>query len=360
MTAARARCVIAWSLALAACRTAAAQNPSPVAVDTVVAVDHAADGDAADTTGVVVDAVASVGLGRGFEAFIRPIAQRLDRGTTAEWNRQIWIAALRYQRPGDVGLRIDAGLIPSPIGLGNLMLRPHLNPTIALPSALSAALPLAGAPRSTLLGFVYGYGASATASGTHWDARAAIIDVSPVRSRRVFAQPGQNPPRFATVVVGGGVTPVVGVRVGASVTSSGWQRAGESEGITANRELTVVTLESQVEFRHTRLQGEWVRDSFETATGRLAASGGWVQAQQTLAPRWFAAARVERIAAPQVSPLGATVNLRLTSIEETLGFRLTPELTFRLGHRARRTFSAPAYDNQLLMSVVWWRRWGGV
>lgn len=357
MTAAGACGALVVIMALAAAPSAAAQGPPVVAVDTVVAVDHTADADLPDTTGVLFDAVATVSLGRGFEAFLRPIAQRLDRGTTAEWNRQVWIAALRYQRPGDIGLRVDAGLIPSPVGLANLMLRPHLNPTIALPSALSAALPLAGAPRTTLLGFVYGYGASATVSGTHWDARAAVIDVSPVRSRRIFAQPGQNPPRFATVVVGGGVTPFVGVRVGASVTSSGWQRAGESPGMTADRDVTVVTLESQVEFRFTKLQGEWVRDSFETATARQTASGGWVQVQQTLTPRWFAAARLEQIAAPQVSPLGATVNLRLTSVEETVGFRLTPELTFRVGHRARRTFNAPAYDNQLLMSAVWWRRW---
>jgi hypothetical protein len=352
-----ARGVLVVLAALAVGGPAAAQGSLPVAVDTVVAIDHSADADVPDTTGVLFDAVASVGLGRGFEAFVRPIAQRLDRGTTAEWNRQIWIATLRYQRPGDVGLRVDAGLIPSPIGLANLMLRPHLNPTIALPSALSAALPLAGAPRTTLLGFIYGYGASATVSGSRWDARAAVIDASPVRPRRIFAEAGQNPPRFGTVVLGGGVTPFVGVRVGASVTSSGWQRAGESPGITADRDVTVVTLESQVEFRHTKLQGEWVRDSFETATGRQHASGGWVQAQQTLTPRWFAAARIEQIAAPQVSPLGATVNLRLTSVEGTVGFRLTPELTFRIGHRARRTFNAPTYDNQILMSAVWWKRW---
>jgi hypothetical protein len=352
-----ARGVLVVLAALAVGGPAAAQGSLPVAVDTVVAIDHSADAGVPDTTGVLFDAVASVGLGRGFEAFVRPIAQRLDRGTTAEWNRQIWIATLRYQRPGDVGLRVDAGLIPSPIGLANLMLRPHLNPTIALPSALSAALPLAGAPRTTLLGFIYGYGASATVSGSRWDARAAVIDASPVRPRRIFAEAGQNPPRFGTVVLGGGVTPFVGVRVGASVTSSGWQRAGESPGITADRDVTVVTLESQVEFRHTKLQGEWVRDSFETATGRQHASGGWVQAQQTLTPRWFAAARIEQIAAPQVSPLGATVNLRLTSVEGTVGFRLTPELTFRIGHRARRTFNAPTYDNQILMSAVWWKRW---
>ena len=35
----------------------------------------------------------------------------------------------------------------------------------------------------------------------------AIIDTSPLRARRIFAQ--SNPPRFANVVVGGGITPIV-------------------------------------------------------------------------------------------------------------------------------------------------------
>lgn len=348
---------LAALLVLTAATSAAAQGWGPVAVDTVVAIDHAAVPHAADTTGVVFDAVAAIALGRGFEAIVRPIAQRLDRGTTAEWNRQIWVATLRYQRPGDIGVRVDAGLVPSPIGLGNLMLRPHLNPTIALPSALSAALPLAGAPRTTLLGFVYGTGVSATVSGTRWDARAAVLDASPVRSRRTFARPGQNPPRFATVMAGGGLTPVTGVRVGASMTSSGWQRAGESPAVIADRGVTMVTVESQVEFGRTKLTAEWVRDSFETAEGHWVASGAWLQGQHTLTPRVFVAGRVERITAPQVSPSGGSLDLRLTSVEETIGLRVTPELTLRVGHRARRTFNAPAHDHQWLLSAVWWRRW---
>ena len=129
----------------------------------------------------------SVGFGAGFEGIVRPFAQRQASG---DWNKQIWVAAVRYQRPGPIGLRVDAGLIPSPVGLANLMLRPQLNPTVSLPASLFTALPPVepGAPRTTLLGAVYPYGASATVSGARWDARAAVIDTSPLRTRRVFAE----------------------------------------------------------------------------------------------------------------------------------------------------------------------------
>ena len=51
----------------------------------------------------------------------------------------------------------------------------------------------------------YPHGASATVSGARWDVRAAVIDTSLLRTRRVFAS--TNPPRFDNVIVGGGVTP---------------------------------------------------------------------------------------------------------------------------------------------------------
>lgn len=349
------RPIAALLVVLAAAPCAAQEGrASAISLDTIAAADMSVPEAGNTSGGALFDAVLSVGLGPHFEAIVRPIAQRLNNST--EWIKQIWIATLRYQRPGDIGLRVDAGLIPSPVGMGNLMLRPFLNPTIALPTAtMFAALPLAGAPRTTLLGAVYGLGASATASGTHWDARAAMIDTSPLRTRRIFAPPGANRPRFATVTVGGGVTPIIGVRVGASVTSTGWLKASEPAALNEDRAATVVTIESEVAFRHTRLLAEWIRDSLETPAGDVTATGWWAQGQQTLTPRWFAAARIERLDAPLV-PAG-TARQRLTNVEETIGFRLTPELTLRAGHSARRAFGRTVYDHQFLFSAVWWRRW---
>jgi hypothetical protein len=357
------RLVIASAIVLAAAPGQAQQErPSALALDTVAAVDEIVDSNGNSATGITLDAVASLGLGRHFEVIVRPFAQgsirRVNDLTTVEWNRQIWIATLRYQRPGPVGVRVDAGLIPSPVGLANLMLRPHLNPTLSLPSALFTSLPPLepGAPRLNLLGAVYGTGATVTVSGLHWDLRAAAIDTSPVRTRRVFARPGQNAPRFPTVVVGGGVTPLIGVRVGASVTRTGWQRARENLFAPVDRDVTMVAIESDVSFRYTRLAAEWVRNRFETVAGTRTALGWWVQGQQTLTPRLYAAGRVERIGAPLFTSPGS-IDLSLVSFEEVLGVRLTPELTLRVSHRARRGFGVPDYDNQVGVSMVWWRRW---
>ena len=350
------RAIAACCLVLLAAAPAAAQQalPSPFAVDTVAAVDQSVDQNGNSTTGVIVDGVASLELGGGFEAIVRPFAQRL--AATEEWNLQVWVATLRYERTGDIGVRIDGGLIPSPVGLANLMLRPHLNPTIAQPASLFAPLPLLEprGPRANLLGAVYAYGANATISGTHWDARVAAFDTSPLRPRRVFAE--INPPRFANVTVGGGVTPFVGVRVGGSWTRGQWQRAGESPAVTADRHATILTIESDVSFRYTRLLAEWVRDEMDTSAGMQTASGWFVQGQQTLAPRWFAAGRVERMSSPVQLPT-SVVRQYLTGVEETIGYRLTPELTIRGGHRARRGFGRSGFDNQVSVSVVWWKRW---
>src|SRR4029078_1476385 len=123
------------------------------------------------------------------------------------------------------GVRVEGGLITSPVGLSNLQLRPHLNPTAAPRSALVQGLPSPEplSPRLTLLGAVYPLGVSSTVSGTHWDARGAIIDTSPLRTRRTFGS--ADPPRLTNVVIGGGVTPIVGLRVGGSVTRGAWRRA---------------------------------------------------------------------------------------------------------------------------------------
>ncbi len=217
-----------------------------------------------------MDAVVTAGLGRGFEVVTWPIVQR--QGTSGEWTGDVWIATLRYERAGRVGVRVDGGLIASPVGLANLTVRrPHLNPTISSPSSLFTALPLLElrGPRTNLLGAIYPFGGQVTVSGTRWDARAALIDTSPLRRRDILSS--ENPPRFRNMVVGGGITPVVGLRFGASVTRGGWARAGESPAVTEDRDATIVTAETEFSFAFTKLGAEWVRDAIETSSGRHVA-----------------------------------------------------------------------------------------
>jgi hypothetical protein len=337
-------------LLVAAPAHAQLSRPSVFAIDTTAAVDEAVDESGNTTTGVILDSVVSAELGRGFQAVVRPFVQRLGSG---EWNRQVWVAEVRYERQGTVGVRVDAGLIPSPIGLANSTLRPHLNPLISQPPSLFTPLPttLPRGPRLNLLGAVYPFGGQITLSTLRWDVRAALIDTSPLRTRRIFAQ--ANPPRFAQTVVGVGITPVIGLRIGASAAHGGWQRAGESPLVTADRDATVVTVESEFSFRHTKLAAEWVRDSLESASGNIIASGWFVQGQQTVTPRWFLAGRVERMSAP--GPVAGRQHFAGT--EAVIGYRVTPDLTLRAGHRAREAFGRAGFDHQAAVSAVWWRRW---
>jgi len=122
------------------------------------------------------------------------------------------------------------------------------------------------------------------------------------------------------------------------------------------RDATVVTVESAFSFAYTQLSGEWVRDAMTTSTGTRVASGWFVQGRQTLAPRWFVAGRVERLASPLVLQTGAEQQ-RFIGAEEVLVYRLTPAFTLRVGHRARRGFGRPGFDHQGAASIVWWRRW---
>src|SRR5687768_12119780 len=94
---------------LAIVSPAAAQQAalSRIALDSVAAIDQGVDQNGNSSTGVTFDAVGSVDLGGGFEAIVRPFVARLS--ATGEWTRQIWVAAVRYERSGDVGVRVDAG-----------------------------------------------------------------------------------------------------------------------------------------------------------------------------------------------------------------------------------------------------------
>lgn len=351
---------VAAILTLAAPAAAQQAQPSVLSIDSAASVDVTADANGNQVTGVFLDTLVVGDFGKNIQAIVRPQIQRL--ANNGEWNRQIWVAEMRYERPGPVAFRIEGGYIPSPVGLANLTLRPHMNPTIAVPAELFTSIPSleVRGPRVNLMSGIYPLGAQATASATHWDARVALIDTSPLRLRRVFADPnpplfGGNPPRFMNVVVGGGITPFVGFRVGASLTHGGWLRAGESPTITTSRDANLYTIESELSFRHTSLASELVHDALDTSLGTRSTSGWYVQGAQALTPRWFVAGRVDRIQTTLPTIAGLEQNFNGT--EQTLGFRVTPEITLRVSHRMRQAFGRDAWDHFGAASIVWYRRW---
>ena len=120
---------------------AAAQQaqPSVLSIDSAADVDVTVDADGNQVTGVFLDSLVVADFGHNIQAMVRPQVQRL--AASGEWNRQIWVAELRYERTGPVALRIEGGYIPSPVGLANLTLRPQMNPTIAQPAELFTSIP---------------------------------------------------------------------------------------------------------------------------------------------------------------------------------------------------------------------------
>ncbi len=79
---------------------------------------------------------------------------------------------------------------------------------------------------------------------------------------------------------------------------------------------------------------------------------------QTLAPRWFVAARQEGTSAPPLVT-GAIAGPRLDfeTFEATAGFRATTEITLRSSYYMRQLYGAAAWDKQAAVSVVFARRW---
>jgi hypothetical protein len=184
-----------------------------------------------------------------------------------------------------------------------------------------------------LLGAFYPYGVSLTVSGSKWDARGAVIDTSPLRSRRIIGS--NTTPRFANVVVGGGVTPVIGLRIGGSVTRGGWKRPGELPITRETLDATLITVEAGLLLPLHEGDRRVDPRRADHDNRPVPTQPGWyIQGQQVLTPRFFLAARIERIGPPEADPLLAPVVDAFAGTEEVVGFRLTPDLTFRVGHRA--------------------------
>jgi len=354
-------------LALLAASPASAQSVSRFSLESVVGVDEFGGENVNNRPQIIVDIFAGVRVGANWQFFIRPWF-RLPRPTTptapaAPWDTQLYGAGVRYERPGKISTRVEAGYIVSPVGLGLFDVRPDVNPTIV--QHLSYLIPMppfdTSVPIERPLSSTYPLGGLVTLSTNHWDARAAVVNSSPTRPYAVGAvtRPRQTP----VFELGGGVTPIVGLRFGGSMAHGKYATRRELTRNPQNvdgREMTLVTGEGEWAFGYTKISGEVARVSFETIGPRAVAYEYFIQGMQTLTPRWFVAARNERSSAPPlINGLGIVVGnrARFSMVETTGGFRVNREITLRGSYYARKSYNARQWDNQVGGSVVWARRW---
>jgi hypothetical protein len=264
-----------------------------------------------------------------------------------------------YQSGTRIPIRVDAGIITSPLGLGTLELRADQSAPIKIPFYYYMPLPRFDRADNgvQLISGGYPLGAVVSTSGTRWDLRAGITDSTPARERNVFAS--DRPAAMRQFVVGGGITPVVGFRLGAGLARGAYRRSEASvpdpTAVDATG-VTVLNLEAEYSFAHTKLSGEWIRDRFESPLGASVARGYFVQAVQTFTPRLFGTVQLVGASAPAL--LGPQrVRKTMTSTEVTAGYRLHEQLTIRAGYYASRHYFAPERTHTAVASLVWAHRW---
>jgi hypothetical protein len=351
----RARTLVATAaLALVAPSCVAAQEVSRAATETVVSLQAQTGWN---HPAVMLDALTTVQIRPGLVALVRPWAWRRPDGTwTAAWYQM----QARYERrAGSAGIRIDGGVITSPIGLGTTLLRADVNPLLAPPFYYVAPLPRFDVRFDGLQMMSGGYplGVVAAASGSWWDVRAGGTDSTPARPQLEFE--AAREPAYAQFVAGGGITPVAGLRVGVGF-ARGRYRGGEPASTESGRargaRAKVFNVEGEYTIRYTRISGEWVRNVFDTTGVPASATASYLQVAQTLTPRWFAAARWTAAHAPVGVP-GVWQRRAQTVYEIAIGRRLSPDWTLRTGWSAQRAFTATTSGHQLAASLVWARRW---
>jgi hypothetical protein len=341
----------------------AAQGPEWFALDSVLSIDAFGGENVSNNPQIIIDVASGVRLGDRLQAYIRPWF-RLPRpntptGPVPPWSHELYQAGVRYERPGRLATRVDVGYNVSPIGLGVLDTRPSLNPVIAPHVSYLSPMPVFDptVPRVSAIAASYPLGGQVTVSTPFWDARGGLINSAPTR---IYAVGRSTSPKQTPVfVAGGGVTPVIGLRLGMSFAHGDYATAEEVTGpAPSSRSVSIVGGEGEYAFGYTKISGEFVQSRFERFSGTATAYEWFVQGTQTVSPRWFVAGRHEStLAPPLISGIVVGDGTRLAMVEATVGFRVTPDVTLRSSFYTRKAYTTSDWDQQAAVSAVWARKW---
>lgn len=360
---------------LASAADSRAQDPTGrVAVEAVVSAS-ASTADNGDPF-LMFDQISTVDVGRGWDVVVRPWARRMPGG---DWAAEMYQLQVRYTSSTRIPVRLDAGIISSPIGLSTLEMKPDINPTIGAPFYYFVPVPAfdGNFDGVTLISGGYPLGAILSASGSHWDVRGGVTDATPTRARSVFSS--SKGPGATQFVVGGGLTPLAGLRFGAAAAKGRYRIDAMSQttitipdgsagseyatnGVVArgtplpDASVSVYNVEGEYAVGYTRVTGELVVDRFDTMISPAVARGFNLLAVRTLSPRWFVAGRTVRGSTPVLISTNRGRHVA-TSAEATLGYRLTPAITFRAAYQGSTSFYRPTWQHALAFSTVWSQRW---
>lgn len=360
--------------------------------------------DSLPSTGLVIDSFIAAQWGDRTQIIARPVSRgRVDGG----WSHDLYQARIRYQPPTRLPLRIEAGYALPILGLGAQRSRPLERDTGSFHPQYLTPLPSfeTGLPAVYSVTPSYPLTAIASLGASHWDLRLGAADGSPARRRGVIGH--NDAPRAPQLVVGGGVTPMTGLRIGMTIVRGDYVRATEGfhptagsrlpsgsspdadgaapyagatfsatadhprigtaspphepETFSANgrdRRATISGVELEYEFGHTSVMAEWVRDVFETTTGRAIASSGFVRVTHALSPRWRIAGRYDLATPPDQSRLLSPGLNSLRLVEGLVAYRATRDIVVRGFFQAGRSFRGQDWAREagvaLALSHQWW------
>jgi hypothetical protein len=322
-----------------------------IAFDTVAGTQDFFREDSDWQTVYIVDAFTGIALDRRWQISFRPVVKRIRGG----WTAQVDQLSVRREIQRGANWRFEAGKFSSPIGLGMTELRPNLNAGVLWwhrPYYMPLPSLGPGLPRVSLVSAVYPLGGTASLSSERWDARAAIADRAPVEFWDGWAGAHRGP----NAVIGGGISPRQGTRVG---VATAWGHYAAPTDTRGAERYVMANVEGELAFGYARISGEWTRDRFHTAWGNRVASGWTLQAQHTITARLFLHSRASVIRSPEAVTTAPDQFIwrQHRVVESTAGYRLTPDVTLRVAHAAMQSFGAGNVDQQVGMSFIWAKRW---
>ena len=153
---------------------------------------------------------------------------------------------------------------------------------------------------------------------------------------------------------------MIGLRFGAVFAHGTYLTASElpPSQPPGDRMVTLAGVEGEYAVRFTKISGEFIHDTFTTPAGDAGATEWFIQATQTLTPRWAIAGRHEGTSSPVVG-LGVVFGAqpRLLANELTAVFRVNRDVMLKGGYYARQSYGRVDWDQQAAVQAVFQHRW---
>ncbi|MFL5561423.1 MAG: hypothetical protein ACJ79K_08120 [Gemmatimonadaceae bacterium] len=239
-------------------------------------------------------------------------------------------AGVRYTRAR--ALVFDAGVIPHIVGAFASRRSSTRNPLIGEPDGYAVLYPM---------------GARISGKMTYGDYRLGVVSL-PIYNDRYMPEPTPA----AHLAIGGGITPVAGVRIGVSATQGPWLRDDMDAATLRGRrwqsyDQRVVAFDAELSRGYADFHGELTHGWHEVpGHSRMLHGAAWyAELAYALSPRVFAAARAEENDYPYLRPFGTfwgANDVRVSNGEVGLGYRVGADQTLKLTYRRDHWDLAPA------------------